>query len=255
MNSRSLSSVSVEDLRPITYRGEPVLTTELLAEAYGTDPKRIQNNHARNADRFVDGKHLFKISGEELRLFRTRCYPLKEGHTGIAMKAQSATLWTARGAARHAKMLETDAAWEVFEKLEDSYFDRRPESRVKADAHLFVGSGEYVDARRVPNSARFCEEVARLGYESPKAFAASAAWTGSKLWYIEHGNTLPSKSEDLKLLIGRGFDLRYLLYGERTVSRAELDLIAAYRDGDTAGVQRITAARPPRITDQTNGET
>ena len=31
-------------------------------------------------------------------------------------------LWTVRGAARHAKMLETDMAWDVFEMLEDSYF-------------------------------------------------------------------------------------------------------------------------------------
>ncbi|HIB5071822.1 TPA: P22AR C-terminal domain-containing protein, partial [Escherichia coli] len=33
-------------------------------------------------------------------------------------------LWTERGAARHAKMLETDRAWEVFEKLEDCYFSQ-----------------------------------------------------------------------------------------------------------------------------------
>jgi hypothetical protein len=29
---------------------------------------------------------------------------------------------TERGAARHAKMLDTDQAWEVFERLEDAYF-------------------------------------------------------------------------------------------------------------------------------------
>ena len=33
-------------------------------------------------------------------------------------------LWTKRGAARHAKMLNTDRAWEVFEALEDNYFNR-----------------------------------------------------------------------------------------------------------------------------------
>ncbi|EMX6652828.1 ORF6N domain-containing protein, partial [Salmonella enterica] len=36
----------------------------------------------------------------------------------------SLILWTERGAARHAKMLETDQAWEVFEKLEDCYFSQ-----------------------------------------------------------------------------------------------------------------------------------
>ncbi|EID3015364.1 hypothetical protein LB105_005370, partial [Salmonella enterica] len=37
----------------------------------------------------------------------------------------SLILWTERGAARHAKMLETDQAWEVFEKLEDCYFSQK----------------------------------------------------------------------------------------------------------------------------------
>ncbi|MDR8143073.1 hypothetical protein XC08_22250, partial [Acinetobacter baumannii] len=32
---------------------------------------------------------------------------------------------TERGAARHAKMLDTDQAWEVFEQLEDCYFVRK----------------------------------------------------------------------------------------------------------------------------------
>ncbi|SDE46233.1 ORF6N domain-containing protein [Rhodospira trueperi] len=255
MTTEPLAAVTVETLRPIAYRGEPVLTTELLAAAYGTEPVRLHKNHSRNVDRFVEGRHFFKIAGSDLRLFRKRTDYLKDSQFEVGMNAKSVLLWTARGAARHAKMLETDAAWEVFEALEDSYFDRRPETRVKADPHLFVGSGDYVEDRRVSGSARFCEEVARLGYESPKAFAATAGWTGSKLWSIEHGNTAPSKPEDLKLLIGRGFDLRYVLYGERTIARAELDLIAAYREGDTAGVQRILAARPARLTDQTNRET
>ena len=32
-------------------------------------------------------------------------------------------LWTDRGAARHAKILDTDEAWEVYEELEDNYFN------------------------------------------------------------------------------------------------------------------------------------
>ena len=35
------------------------------------------------------------------------------------------TLWTERGAARHAKMLDTDQAWDIFEQLEDCYFRRQ----------------------------------------------------------------------------------------------------------------------------------
>lgn len=42
----------------------------------------------------------------------------------ISPKTRSLILWTERGAARHAKMLETDQAWDVFEKLEDCYFSQ-----------------------------------------------------------------------------------------------------------------------------------
>ncbi|MFO5253032.1 ORF6N domain-containing protein, partial [Salmonella enterica subsp. enterica serovar Stanley] len=42
----------------------------------------------------------------------------------VGKNARSLILWTERGAARHAKMLETDQAWEVFEKLEDCYFSQ-----------------------------------------------------------------------------------------------------------------------------------
>lgn len=44
----------------------------------------------------------------------------------ISSKTRHLTLWTERGAARHAKMLDTDQAWEVFEKLEDCYFTKKP---------------------------------------------------------------------------------------------------------------------------------
>lgn len=45
----------------------------------------------------------------------------------IARNVRSLILWTERGAARHAKMLKTNQAWEVFEKLEDCYFNQTKE--------------------------------------------------------------------------------------------------------------------------------
>lgn len=89
-------------------------------------------NFSRNSARFVQGKHFFKLEGNELREFKhrlslsesvsrevTESYSVK-----IARNVRSLILWTERGAARHAKMLETDQAWEVFEKLEDCYFSQ-----------------------------------------------------------------------------------------------------------------------------------
>ncbi|RNI72927.1 ORF6N domain-containing protein [Escherichia coli] len=116
------TQVSVETLSTITYKQIPVITTELLAHLYGTEAIRIRQNHHENKGRFIEEKHFFKLEGEILREFKHRVafnYSVK-----IARNVRSLILWTERGAARHAKMLETDQAWEVFEKLEDCYFSQ-----------------------------------------------------------------------------------------------------------------------------------
>ncbi|EDV3149989.1 ORF6N domain-containing protein [Salmonella enterica subsp. enterica] len=117
------NSIAVESLSIISHGSIPVVTTELLANLYGTDTDNIKKNFGRNIERFTEGKHYFKLTGEELRSFKckvTDCPFVK-----IAGNVRHLMLWTERGAARHAKMLETDQAWEVFEKLEDCYFSRK----------------------------------------------------------------------------------------------------------------------------------
>ncbi|HAT1525170.1 TPA: ORF6N domain-containing protein [Morganella morganii] len=119
------TQISVESLSPIAFKNIPVVTTELLANLYSTESENVKKNYGRNAGRFVEGKHYFKLEGDELREFKhkvTNCPFVK-----IAPNVRHLMLWTERGAARHAKMLETDQAWEVFEKLEDSYFSQRAE--------------------------------------------------------------------------------------------------------------------------------
>lgn len=113
------TQISVETLSPIIHNQIPVITTELLAQLYGTKIKNISDNFLNNTTRFVVGKHFFKIEKSELREFKNR--PETIGLVG--KNARSLILWTERGAARHAKMLETDQAWEVFENLEDCYFN------------------------------------------------------------------------------------------------------------------------------------
>lgn len=123
------TQISAESITPITHNQTPVITTELLAQVYGTETIRIQQNHKRNAERFIEGKHFFKVTGKELKDLRLSLsepqnlrVALNYSQNSISPKTRSLILWTERGAARHAKMLETDQAWEVFEKLEDCYF-------------------------------------------------------------------------------------------------------------------------------------
>ncbi|ENE0778645.1 ORF6N domain-containing protein [Providencia stuartii] len=117
------NQISVESLSVVTFKDIPVVTSELLAKLYGTETIRIQQNHSRNDTRFIEGKHYFKLTGSELKEFKNRL----SFSEFVGKRAKSVILWTERGAARHAKMLETDQAWEVFEKLEDHYFNSKQE--------------------------------------------------------------------------------------------------------------------------------
>lgn len=114
------TQVSVESISLTVHQNVPVITTELLARLYESEEKHIRQNFKRNEDRFITGKHYFKVTGSELNDLRTSQRGLQ-----ISPKTRSLILWTERGAARHAKMLETDQAWEVFEKLEDCYFSQK----------------------------------------------------------------------------------------------------------------------------------
>ncbi|EKN4769263.1 ORF6N domain-containing protein [Yersinia enterocolitica] len=123
---------SIDTLKPILHNQIPVITTELLAQLYGTDVSNIKMNHSRNQTRFEDGKHYFKLVGDELRTFK---HKVTESYL-VATRAKHLILWTERGAARHAKMLETNQAWEVFEKLEDCYFSQNKEHRLPSPQQI-----------------------------------------------------------------------------------------------------------------------
>lgn len=117
----NLAQINDTQVSIINFKSIPVVTTEMLADLYGADVKNIQNNFLRNTGRFIEGKHFFKIVGQELREFKKSLTLLKM----VSPNARALTLWTERGAARHAKMLDTDQAWDIFEQLEDCYFHRQ----------------------------------------------------------------------------------------------------------------------------------
>ncbi len=65
-----MKSISAETVSPVTHNQRPVITTELLAQLYYTYSNNIKVNYTRNAERFVEGKHFFKVVGEELKNLR-----------------------------------------------------------------------------------------------------------------------------------------------------------------------------------------
>lgn len=109
----------IGNITRIEYSGQPVISTARLAEFYECTDRNIRQNFNNNADRFIAGKHFFKLEGDALKDFRNYVENFDEPLNKFTPVLY---LWTKRGCARHAKMLNTDKAWEVFEALEDSYF-------------------------------------------------------------------------------------------------------------------------------------
>lgn len=134
-NAVALSSPSVS-LPPVTYKGLPVCTTEMLADAYGCPAKNIRMNFAHNRDRFVEGKHFIAITNVEIKDFTLQ---VKTFGLQISPKTRHLTLWLERGAARHAKMLNTDKAWDVFELLEETFFRVAKPEALASDAPITPG--------------------------------------------------------------------------------------------------------------------
>lgn len=101
----------------VEVRGIRVLTTKQIAEAYEADVKTVQYNFRYNKEKYVEGKHYIEIKDDELRRLKTR----SEFQSSLK-HAKRIYLWTEKGALLHAKSLNTDKAWEVYDYLVDFYF-------------------------------------------------------------------------------------------------------------------------------------
>ena len=123
------------DLQIIEHCGQRVLTTSQLAESYGTESKIISRNYQRNADRYIEGKHFFALSGEELRRFKgSRQFDDSLKFTSILY------LWTEKGAWLHAKSLNTEKSWEAYELLVDNYYKLEKQLKVLTEREKLEAS-------------------------------------------------------------------------------------------------------------------
>lgn len=109
----------MNELQITEYKNIRVLTTQQIAEAYGSDTRVISNNFNRNKERYIEGKHYICLEGEELKDFKTN-HQFDE-----SSRINKLYLWTEKGAFLHAKSLNTDTAWEVYDRLVDNYFNKK----------------------------------------------------------------------------------------------------------------------------------
>lgn len=119
------------------YKDIRVLTTQQIAEAYGTNVDTITKNFNRNKERYMEGKHYIALEGREKNDF------VNLGHFDRGLKnAKTLYLWTEKGAFLHAKSLNTDVAWEVYDRLVDSYF-QKPQKRLSDREIMRIQLGMY----------------------------------------------------------------------------------------------------------------
>ena len=110
----------MNNLTVTEFKDIRVLTTQQIAEAYGTNTDVISRNFTNNKERYVEGKHYVLLIGNELREAKAsgKIY-------GLPQNANKFYLWTEKGAFLHAKSLNTDKAWEVYDHLVDTYFNKQ----------------------------------------------------------------------------------------------------------------------------------
>lgn len=107
------------NLIPVEFNDQRILTTEQLAEVYETSSDNIKHNFIRNKKNFKEGTHYFLLQGDVLRDFKRE---VTDSPFAVAPNVNQLYLWTERGASRHCKILDTEKAWEQFDNLEDTYF-------------------------------------------------------------------------------------------------------------------------------------
>ena len=122
----------MQDLKVIEIKGMRVLTTHQIADAYEVKEIQISQNFKNNRNRFVDGKHYISLSGDELKAFKNQFEKIEV----VKNRTSHLYLWTEKGALLHAKSLNTDKAWEVYDYLVDFYFrakEKQPEEEQKKE--------------------------------------------------------------------------------------------------------------------------
>lgn len=133
----------MNELTVLEHNDIRVMTTEQLAEAYGCDVQHIKQNFNNNKERFTEGKHYFRLEGAELKSFKRQ---VENFDLPVSKFASAMYLWTKRGAARHSKMLGTERAWDVFDELEESYFN--PMKNMTPEEFLLCSAQRMVEQAR-----------------------------------------------------------------------------------------------------------
>lgn len=147
----------------VEYEGVRVLTSSQIADAYETDSNTLNKNFNRNKERYIEGKHYICLTGDDLREFRAK------GQIDVLPNANKLYLWTEKGALLHAKSLNTDKAWEVYDRLVEGYFRVRSvvDERLSPETKMLYQMINQIAASEI--QAKEAKELAQKAVETTEA--------------------------------------------------------------------------------------
>lgn len=131
----------------IELYNQRLLTTEQLADFYEATPKNIRDNFQNNREKFIEGKHFHRLEGAELKAFKNDT----ENIGIVGNRVNQLILYTKQSASRHSKMLGTDRAWDMYDELEENYFNPKQQVKIPTSprelALLALSAGEETNQR------------------------------------------------------------------------------------------------------------
>jgi phage regulator Rha-like protein len=197
------------DLMVIEQQGVRVLTTAQLAECYGTDTTTIKQNFNNNKRRYEEGKHYVLLKGADLQAFKNQV----ENFDLVKKNASALYLWTERGALLHAKSLNTDKAWEVYDQLVETYFRAKKaqaalnELSPQLQFMIRMETEQNALKQRVDNVERRLETLTvPTEKPAPKKHTCGKPWSERELDYLRKAYALGQTDTEIATDMGRTVD-------------------------------------------------
>ena len=213
MNTMKIADMMLEI---VEYKNKRVLTTEQVAQAYECDKQQVMQNYNNNKDRFEEGKHYFRLEGEELKAFKNYFENIEV--VGIGKRAPFAYLWTRQGASRHCKMLGTDKAWDMFDCLEENYFNppKQIEPMNRWDAIIQMATAQKEHEKRMTQIEERVLEVESKQVTIDKHYYTISGYANlmhfkglTRPIAAKMGKKASRLSAEMEYLVGEEYDAKY----------------------------------------------
>ncbi|WP_315807497.1 ORF6N domain-containing protein [Pseudomonas sp. C9-3] len=146
MNSpmRQIITIANSDLTVIEHRGERVVTLAMIDEVHQRPTGTARRNFNTNRDRFIEGKHLYKICADEFRTHKPGIISSKSHEDVI--------LLTQRGYLLLVKSFTDELSWQVQDMLVDGYFERQEQPATPATHYVTQSRHRLALAKELANT-------------------------------------------------------------------------------------------------------